>query len=122
MTRQELYEKVLQKLGVIAAGESAAPEDTQLVEARYTSLYNLLNADDLTPWTGTGGLPDYGEIPVTTMLACHCAREFGVVGQRYAELLAEGGFQLPQTSWAERQLRRVVAKKYVATRAQSEYY
>jgi hypothetical protein len=122
MTPQELYEKTLEKLQVTAAGEDSQPEDIALVTARYTSLYDLLNSEGLVSWAVANDIPDNVEIPLTMMLACHSAREFGVTGQAYAELLAEGGLALPQMSWAERQMRRMAAKKYVPTRVQTEFY
>jgi hypothetical protein len=122
MTPQELKQKVLEKLQVTAAGEDSQPEDIQRVGARYESLYNMLNSEGLVSWAVTADIPDFVEIPLTAMLSCHCAKEFGVVGQAYAELLAEGGMSLPQMSWAERQFRRLMARKYVATRQSSEYF
>ncbi len=122
MTPQELKSKVLEKLQVKAAGEDAQPDDVALVSARYESLYNMLNTEGLVSWPFGSDIPDSVEIPLVTMLACHSAREFGVVGQQYAELLAEGGMALPKMSWSERQLRRIMAKKYVPTRQASEYY
>lgn len=122
MTLQELFEKTLQKLQMTAAGEPAEPEDTQLVGRRYASLYDMLNSEGLVSWAANGDLPDSVELPITAMLACHCAREFGVVGQAYAEILLEGGIALPQMSWAERQLRRLMARKYVPNSARPDYF
>jgi hypothetical protein len=122
MTLAELYEKTLQKIGLIAANEAAEPEDVALVAARYVGLYNLLNGLDLVSWAQSAAIPDQFEIPLVTMLACHCASEFRVPPADYQKLLAEGGVALPQTSWAERQLRLLIAKDYVPTRAQSEYF
>lgn len=122
MTLQELYEKTLQRLGVIQAGESAAPEDTATVRDRYVGLYSLLNGLELTTWAQTADVPDQFEVPLVAMLAAHCAHEFQVQEPRYTQLLSEGGVSLPQISWAERQMRQLVAKKYVPTRAQSEYF
>lgn len=122
MTPQDLYQKTLERLRVVAAGEAAQPEDIALVTARYSGVYNLLNALELVTWAESQEIPDEFEIPLVAILSAHSAQEFGVQEPRYTELLSEGGVQLPQTSWAERQLRALVAKKYVPTRAQSEYY
>jgi hypothetical protein len=123
MTLQEFYEKTLQKMQVTAAGESAAPEDTELVSDRYVSLYEMLNAEKLVSWPVTADIPDRVTLPLIAMLAAHCAREFGIVGQAYAGLIAEGGIALPGgMSSAEKQLRRIQAKDYVPTRAVSEYF
>jgi hypothetical protein len=122
MTLQELYRKTLERLGQVAAGEDAPPEDVQLVAGRYVGLYELLNSEELVAWAVDDPLPDYVEIPLVSMLACHCAREFGIVGGALAELMAEGGMSLPQMSWAERQLRRLMARAYVSQPATPEYY
>ncbi len=122
MTTQELFEKVLEKLQVTAAGEDSQPEDIQLIESRYTSLFNLLDSEGLVSWDITDEIPDNVEMPLTMMLSAHSAREFGIVGQAYANVIAEGGLALPQMSWAERQLRRLMAKPYIPKPATSEYY
>lgn len=122
MTLQELYENALQRIGIIAAGEAASPEDLALVADKYEALYELLNAEELVRWSKTGNPPDAVDIPLTAMLAAHAAMEFSVPPEKYAQLLQEGGFNLPQKSWAERQLRRLMARKYVPSRMRSEYY
>jgi hypothetical protein len=122
MTLQDLYEKTLQRLQITAANEAAEPEDTAVVAARYVGLYKLLRAENLVNWAQTASPPDEVEIPLVAMLACHCAREFSIVDPLYSQLLSEGGLGLPQSSWAERLLRSLMSRPYVATRAQSEYY
>jgi hypothetical protein len=122
MTTQELFEKVLQKLQVTAAGEDSQPEDIALIRSRYTSLYNLLDSEQLVSWDITNDIPDNVEMPLTMMLAAHSGREFGIVGQAYANLIAEGGLALTPMSWAERQLRRLMAKPYIPKPATSEYF
>ncbi len=122
MTPQELYESALAKLHVTAAGEDSRPEDVAIVRTRYAEIYGLLNAEELVSWPVEGDIPDEAGIPLVTMLACHAAKEFGVTGAQYQELLAEGGMNLPQASWAERSLRRVMARRYVSTRMETEYF
>jgi hypothetical protein len=122
MTTQELFEKVLQKLQVTAAGEDSQPEDIQLIQTRYSSLYRLLDSENLVSWDITNDIPDEVEMPLTMMLACHSGREFGIVGQAYANLVSEGALALTPMSWAERQIRRLMTKPYIAKPATSEYF
>lgn len=121
MTLSELYTKALQRLQLLAAGEPPAAEDRQLVEDKYTALYDMLLTDGLVAWTASADIPDYAIIPLTSMLAYACAREFEVDAQMMGDLTLEGALGLPQPSLAERQLRKQLAKRYVSNPAQSEY-
>lgn len=118
MTLIDLYRKTLEKLQVAAAGESAAPEDTQLVADKYVSLFQMLLTLDLVSWGQTEDVPDYAVIPLVSMLAFVCATEFGKDESKFA---AEGALNLPQVSLAERQLRALLARHYVSFPAASEY-
>ncbi len=122
MTPQELRDAVLMEVGVLAAGESAAPEDAAVVTAKYALLHETLTERDLASWDVTDDIPDDVAQSVVLMVAHLCARPFGVPAQKAAELLQMGALDLPQPSIAERQVRRALAEKYVSTPARSEYF
>lgn len=114
----DLYRKTLEELEVVAAGESANAEDTQVVADKYVGLFQMLLTMDLVGWGQTEDVPDYAVIPLTLMLAFVCAKAFGKDDGKYA---ASGALNLPQVSLAERQLRMLLARHYVSYPAASEY-
>lgn len=118
MTLTDFYRKVLEKLEVAAAGESAAPEDTALIASRYASIHSLLLANGLVSWAVDEDVPDEAVSPLIMAVAFEAADEFGDEKERYAS----GAIGLPQPSLAERQLRQLNARAYVSTPAQSEYF
>ena len=122
MTLAELREAALQEIGILASGESAAPEDDQLVGRKYAELHDVLLSERLVAWAVDEDLPDYAATPVTMMLAAWIAPAFGVQGQRLADLRIGGAIGLPQPSIAERMLRRQLAKNYVPSPAKAEYF
>lgn len=119
MTLVELYEKTLQKLHVVAAGESAEPEDTALIADKYVSLHAMLLVKGLVTWTVTAAVPENAAQPVISMLAYLSASEFDIDPN---SLAPECALDLPVPSLAERQLRGQLAKSYVSYPAASEYF
>lgn len=117
MTPQELREAVLKEMGVVAAGESANPEDAAVVADKYTLLHGMLEQKNLVTWTLTDDIPSSCAQPVVWMLAYLCAGAFGA--QQEPE---KGALDLPSMSLAERQLRAQLAPFYVYSPAQSEYF
>lgn len=119
MTLTELYAKTLQKLHVVAAGESADPDDTDVVADKYVALHAMLLGKGLVTWSVTASVPAKVEIPVVSMLAYLCASEFDIDPN---PLAPEGALDLPTPSLAERQLRRQLSTRYVSNPATSEYF
>jgi hypothetical protein len=122
MTPNELRDAVLQEVGVLAAGESAAPEDAAVATAKYALLHEMLTRKNLASWSLTDDIPDDVAQPVVWMVANLSVAAFGVGPQKRADLLQLGGLDLPSLSLGERQLRAHVAREYVYTPAKSEYF
>lgn len=118
MTLVDLYNLVLQRLEVTAAGESADASDVQVVAGWYASLYDMLLTKKLVTWGLTDDVPAFAVIPLVAMLAFLNARDFGKDPATYLD----GALDLPQPSIAERQLRTQLAKNYISHTACSEYY
>lgn len=118
MTLVDLYEKVLQRLEVVAAGESADPDDTALVADKYAALYDMLLSMGLVAWNASEAIPDYAVMPLTSMLAFAAATEFGEDQERFVD----GAVGLSPPALAEQQLRRQLARGYVSYPAASEYF
>lgn len=118
MTLTDLYEKALQRLEVVAAEESAEPTDTALVADKYAALYDMLLTMRLVAWAAADAVPDYAVMPLTSMLAFASATEFGEDQMRFAD----GIVGATPPALAEQQLRKQLAKNYVSSVAQSEYF
>lgn len=118
MTRTDLYAKVLERLEVTAADESADASDTALIEDKYTALYDMLLTKRLVAWAATADIPDYAVMPLTSMLAFAAATEFGEDQARFAD----GILGANPPGLAEQQLRGQLARNYVSAPAQSEYF
>ncbi len=118
MTLVDLYQKTLEKIRAVAAGESAAAEDVQLVASKYVSSWNLLKTMGLVSWAVDEAVPDEAVEPLLWVLSFAVASEFGANPSEYAT----GALGLPQPSLAERQLRQLHARDYVSQPAQVEYF
>ncbi len=119
MTLQDLKYRVLLKLGVVAAGDSPAPDDGATVELRYRSLHSLLTAEELADWNISEDIPDDFEAAIINMVAAECAGDFGSMD---LTIKAEGKFGLPEPSASERQLRRLASRTYVSKPVETEYF
>lgn len=122
MQLADLRRAALQECGVLATGESAEPEDDQLVTEKYRALHDVLMTEGLVAWAVDEEVPEYADIPLTMMLAAIIAPAFGVSGQRLADLRIAGSVGLPQQSIAERMLRRQLAKSYVSAPVKTVYF
>lgn len=119
MTLTDLYRKALEKLEIVAAGESAAPEDTSVIASQYVLLWNQLKVRGLVSWTVTEDVPAEAVIALVFALAYLAADEFGDDSNRFA---AAGAIGLPQVSLAERDLRQLHSRSYVSDPAPTESY
>lgn len=122
MTPSELKLAALRELKVISAGQDADPDDFALMGEKYTALHAMLLTDELVTWAITEDVPAKAQEPVKMMLAAFAAGDFGVPEPRLGQLMTLGGFNLPQTSLAERQLRKALASKYVSHSLRTTYY
>lgn len=104
-TQAQLRNKVLQVLGVRAAGQSVPAEDAAVVTEAYTSVHAQLLAQDVAWWAFASDIPDEALQWTAHMVAAHCASDFGVPPSKRGEL-----FSLYQT--AENKLRELSGEPY----------
>lgn len=126
MTVTELRRKALEKLQVIAAGESVHAADGVLVGEKYEALHDILLQDNLVDWVVTDEIPiAYGQIMVA-MLAAECVSEFYCPPELKTSIIMEGKYDLPANaggpSVAERRLRRLAAPGFNGEPAQPDYF
>lgn len=74
-TKRELGPRVLRKLLVLAAGESASADDLELVYEKLDSVHAALRTRGLLRWT-INSVPDYAQEPYVLMAAFLAAPEF----------------------------------------------
>ncbi len=126
MTLTQLKQRVLEKLGVLASGESPAIADTTIVGDRYASLHDMLVTDGLVNWTPTEDVPTWAEEPIVLMAAASSASELRVPLARQAEIKRDGQYNLPASqggpSLAERQLRSQASRNFVYYPQATEYF
>ncbi|MCC0807512.1 hypothetical protein FPV16_14950 [Methylobacterium sp. W2] len=85
-TRQDLIELVLQNLGVLAAGQSAAAEDRQTVNARVDPKLSELGRREVFVGLNADSLDDAVFLYVADILTFACATPFGISGAKRTEL------------------------------------
>ncbi len=126
MTPIELRRRALEKLQVVAAGESVHASDGQVVQAKYESLHDVLLQDNLVEWVVTDNIPTAYQQVMVSMLAAECLAEFYAPDTLKAAITAEGKYDLPVAlggpSIAEKRLRKLAAAGYNGEPAQPDYF
>jgi hypothetical protein len=97
MTRDDLVNEALTRLGALPAGQAPEDEDFDYVNDRVPVVLDDL-AERGVVAVSPSDIPDAAFLHIAAVLAYQCRGYFGVVGQEAAELLA--GSEL-----AERKLR-----------------
>lgn len=122
MTPANLRIAAARKLRILADGGTLGAEADNKLTDKYTSLHAMLLAENLVTWAFTENIPPKAEQPVIAMLAALSVDEFGVSGQRRAELLLMGALHMTPVSLAERQLRKALAPRSVSQPVPTEYF
>lgn len=80
---------ILQRMGVIGAGQSANAHDTSLVGAALDGGHAELRAKDIISFA-TSAVPDWAWFPLRDYVAKDLVGDFGISGERLAEIRASG--------------------------------
>lgn len=88
-TGTELRNAVLRRLGITGAGQSPAAEDASVVDGAWMSIYPQLRRKGLAPWA-SDAISEEAQEPLTKYVAAEVAPQFGLTGQRLAEVRQEG--------------------------------
>lgn len=83
-TRAEMISRVLTRLGVLAAGQTATDEDSDLAGEVLDSLHKSHTKRGLAPYATTA-YPEWAQRSVVKIAAHELASDFGITGQRLAE-------------------------------------
>lgn len=91
MTLENFYRRVLQRLGILASGETASAEDRALVEETYTAVYEEISAriGNRAYWSVTGEVPDELALPLATIVAFQLVDEFEVPVEKVMKLRSD---------------------------------
>ena len=76
-TKAVLRNRVLEELGVLAAGETANSNDADVVDARIELINDQYIENGVSHWA-TSAIPDYAVEPLITITAARCAPAFGL--------------------------------------------
>jgi hypothetical protein len=107
-TTQQLAERVLQRLKIVAAGETPDAADAQTVKTFYAGQFAEMGIDDLTYWD-EADIPDEAFEALADFLAGRLAPDFGL---SRPDLEASG----------ERRLRRLAARGPTYRVVAGEYF
>lgn len=78
ITKTTLRNNVLKRIGVLADGETARPEQAADVEAVYDQLHAMLFEEGAVRWLLADSIPDWAAIPMREIVAADCAPLFEV--------------------------------------------
>lgn len=102
MQIEDFYRRSLQRLGILASGETASAEDRALVVETYESLYEEIQARVGTRayWSLGGDVPDELALQLATIVAYQLTDEFEVPMEKVMKLRvdAEDG---SDAAWAK---------------------
>lgn len=89
LTKAQLRNRVLQHLGVLAAGQSATAEDADLVDEAIDAAWAKLRKFGLMPFA-TSAIPEWAQQGLRDYVAAEVSPSFGIQGDHEtAKLLAE---------------------------------
>ena len=85
ITKAELRTRILESLGVLAAGETATAEDAARVDASIDAFFGDLSAYG-TPSFATSSIPEFAQDAMRDCVAFRVAATFGIPSQRLSDL------------------------------------
>lgn len=86
LTRANIIDRALEALGVKAAGETAATNDTTRVGEAFDTIYDQIHKESLAPFA-TSAVPEWAQSALIHMTALESAASFGVSGDLLQSIL-----------------------------------
>jgi hypothetical protein len=106
--------RVLEHLGVLAAGATAAAADTTWVAEAVDAAHARLRARGLVPFPLTA-IPSWAQIPLRDIAAADMAQSYGATGQRLLEFRQAAAV-------AEKELSRQVSGRALPVPTRGTYF
>lgn len=122
VTFAKFKERVAQKLGVLAVGDSLSADDGEIIGQAALELQAMLDSQDLLTLDIENGVSDEYSGPLVDIVAASLLSEYGVPEPRRSTLLAEGGWGLPNTSIAERRLRKLISGPALGETTKAQFF
>lgn len=88
VTKTLLANKVLEKLGRIAAGESVDSDDQAVCDDAYESVYEEMRSRHLVDWGSAESIPTWAMLHVRNIVANRVANDFGLARNEQEEASA----------------------------------
>ena len=107
MTKSELRDRVLQKLGKVGLEQTAGHNLKTDIEQGIDEIYGELQAEGLAVWPSTGSVPTKLVRHVVNLVCLN--RADGISIDRYNRFLSEAG---RNGSLAKREIRKIIATRY----------
>jgi hypothetical protein len=114
ITKDEIKNRALQKLGVIGVGQTPQAQDEARMESAYNEVYEDLKNLDLATWSSTGTIPNDLSPHVIFLVAWNAVDDYGVSPARYQRI------QLGQ-SIAKREIRLLITPPYESLEEPSDF-
>ena len=110
----ELATAVLQRLGVVAVGQTAPSEWSNWVSKRWTSIYRYLRRMEVAPWP-IGEIDEEAQEPLEKYVAGKLYSKWGITGPREITIKADA-----REGWED--LKSLAAADKTANPVQVPYY
>lgn len=114
IAKAALRNRILEHLGVLAAGETAATVDQTWVDEAIDAAHERLRKFGLVPFA-TSAIPSWAQIPLRDVVAGDVAQSYGMSAQRLLEFKQAAIV-------GERELARQVAGMKHPLRVKAEYF
>ena len=122
-TKQTIRNRVLRRLKALPAGQTAEPEDAQIVEDAYDSLHAYLTEREVITWGSTDDIPLEAEESIVKLVADAIADEFlSKADENFRIRLGLQAYGSDGNSGAFGDLQRLAAVPYVPTTIEAEYF
>jgi hypothetical protein len=89
-TASDLVTEALANLGVIAAGQTIAPEDFNYVNDRLDAIFRKLGALEIVYVADPGNIPGEFFVDLASIVAGECATKFGASADFIGPLISAG--------------------------------
>lgn len=114
INKAALSDRVLQHIGVLTAGATAASADTTLVEEQIDVVMYQLRALGLAPFESSA-IPEYAQQPLRDIVAFKVAPSFGITAQRlleYEQAKTRAEYEMGRQTASYKQPRRVRIQRF----------
>jgi hypothetical protein len=115
-------ERVARKLGVLPVSNSLSAEDAQLIGEKCEAIKKQLQELEIATIDFADGIDDVIVDAVIAMVAALLVDDFMLGEPKRSKIASEGILGLPQTSVAERQLRKLLSPITVSKPVRVEYF